>query len=94
MSLSIKSKFVGLVLLTVAVTANAAVKRVGDFSLLDEQGYFHQMSYYDDHKAIAFLVQGNGSAATQKAAPEFQAASVQYQGKIKFFMINPIVDPT
>jgi hypothetical protein len=31
--------------------------RVGDFSLLDQKGYFHQMSYYNDHKAIALLVQ-------------------------------------
>ena len=46
--------------------------RVGDFSLLDQKGYFHQLSYYDDHKAVALLVQANGSKATAKALPAFR----------------------
>jgi hypothetical protein len=70
--------------------ANAAVpKRVGDFSLLDSQGYFHQLSYYDDHKAVALLVHGSGSKATAKAIGPFKDAKAKYEGKIKFFMINP-----
>src|SRR5262245_49125833 len=93
MSISSKSTIAGLILLASSVaataSANAATKRVGDFSLLDRNGYFQPMSYYDDHKAIAFLVQGNGSKATQKAAPEFQSVSEKYRGKVKFFMINP-----
>ena len=30
-----------------------AAERVGDFALLDQEGYFHHMAWYDDHKAIA-----------------------------------------
>lgn len=67
-----------------------ANERVGDFSLLDETGYFHHMSWYDDHKAIALLVQANGSAATHRALPEFAALKAQYESQgIEFFLINP-----
>ena len=79
-----------LALASVVGIANAAVaKRVGDFSLLDSQGYFHQLNYYDDHKAVAFLVHGNGSKGTAKAIGPFKDAKAKHEGKIKFFMINP-----
>jgi hypothetical protein len=66
-----------------------AADRVGDFALLDQDGYFHQMSYYDDHKAIALLVQSNGNAASASNLEAFQQARAKYQGQVKFFMINP-----
>ena len=44
-----------------------AADRVGDFSLLDQDGYHHSMSWYDDHKTIALLLQANDSAATAAA---------------------------
>jgi mono/diheme cytochrome c family protein len=66
-----------------------AADRVGDFALLDQDGYFHQMSYYDDHKAIALLVQSNGSEATASSMEAFKQARAKYQDQIKFFMINP-----
>jgi hypothetical protein len=71
---------------------SSSVRRVGDFSLLDQQGYFHQMSYYDDHKAIALLVQANGSKATAKAITGFKDAQARYEQdkRVKFFMINPL----
>jgi hypothetical protein len=84
-----------LALASVAGIAGAAApKRAGDFSLLDQQGYFHQLSYYDDHKAVALLVQGNGSKATAKAIGPFKDAKAKYDGKIKFFMINPYGNQT
>jgi hypothetical protein len=74
---------------SVASVANAARhERVGDFSLLDQNGYFHQLSYYDDHKAVALLVQGNGSKATAAQIEAFKAAQAKYS-QIEFFMINP-----
>jgi len=69
--------------------AAAVAERVGDFSLLDQNGYFHQMSYYDDHKAIALLVQSNGSKGTAKALADFKAAKTKYGEQVKFFMIHP-----
>ncbi|PCH63029.1 MAG: hypothetical protein COC19_01880 [SAR86 cluster bacterium] len=69
----------------------SASERVGDFSLLDQHGVFHQMSWYDDHKLIALLVQANDSAATQKALPQFKALQARYDELgVEFMMINPM----
>ena len=78
--------------LCIAAVSNGgpAPTRVGDFALLDQKGYFHQMSYYDDRKAVALLVQANGSKATVKAIEDFKAAQSRHQDKVKFFMLNPL----
>jgi hypothetical protein len=73
-----------------SLAATQSGERVGDFSLLDQHGMFHQMSYYDNHKVIALLAQSNGSKATAGAIEAFKAAQAKYQGKVKFFMINPL----
>jgi len=68
-----------------------AADRVGDFSLLDQDGYFHQMSWYDDHAAIALLVQANSSDAATAALDDFAALQQKYEQQgIQFFMINPM----
>ena len=75
---------------TIPLLASAA-DRVGDFSLLDENGYFHAMNRYDDGPAIAFLVQANGSEAVQQALPKFAGLRAEYEEQgIKFFLINPM----
>lgn len=68
-----------------------AAERVGDFSLLDQQGYFHNMAWYDDHAAVAFLVQANDSAASAQAIPDYLALKNQFEELgIEFMMINPM----
>ena len=68
-----------------------AVDRVGDFSLLDQEGNYHGMSWYGDHAAVALLVQANGSAATAAALPAFDALKTTYDSQgVEFLMINPI----
>ena len=64
------SRFLMGAALGAALLANtvSAAERVGDFSLLDHQGYHHSMSWYDDHKTIALLVQANDSDASAAAA--------------------------
>jgi hypothetical protein len=80
-------------LLALAPLWASAQERVGDFSLLDDAGYFHHMSWYDDHAVIALLVQANGSPATLKALPAFNDLKSRYaeQG-VEFFLINPLGD--
>jgi len=75
-------------------TSLQAAERVGDFALLDQQGRFHHMSWYDDHKAIAFLVQVNGSAQTAAALSDYTRLQAAYaeQG-IEFMLINPLGEP-
>jgi hypothetical protein len=68
-----------------------AADRVGDFSLLDQHGYFHQMSWYDDHAAIALLVQASGSEASAAALAGYQGLKNSYAERgIEFFLINPM----
>jgi len=64
--------------------------RVGDFSLLDHNGYFHHMSWYDNRKAIVLLVQANGSDAFRQALPTFAALQATHQDDFQFFMLNPL----
>ena len=69
----------------------AAADRVGDFSLLDQDGYHHGMSWYNDHKAIAFLVQANDSDSFAATVLKFNELKVKYdEAGIEFMMINPM----
>lgn len=74
-----------------AMQSLQAADRVGDFSLLDQHGYFHQMSWYNDHAAIALLVQANGSSTDAAAIPAFNAQQAKFAERgIEFFMLNPM----
>jgi hypothetical protein len=78
--------------LGLACATNVALaKPVGDFALLDQDGYFHHMAWYDDHKAIAFLVQVNGSEQTRGAIGAFADLKARYEEQgIEFMMLNPL----
>ena len=66
-------------------------ERIGDFSLLDDQGYFHHMAWYNEHAVIALLVQAYDSAATARALPKFNALKQRYSEQgVQFFLINPL----
>jgi hypothetical protein len=73
-----------------AVSAGVIGERVGDFALLDHQGYFHHMSWYDNRKAIVFLVQTNESRAFASALPQFEQLQEQHGTDFQFFMLNPL----
>ena len=80
-----------LVVLSLSPTLVLAADRVGDFSLLDQNGYFHQMSWYDDNKAIVLLVQATGDTAVQNVLTDFDALNSRFDTQgIEFFMINPL----
>ena len=72
-------------------TGAVAQDRVGDFSLIDQAGFHHGMSWYGDHELVAFLVQANDSAATEAALPRYQELAEQYDAHgVEFMMINPM----
>ena len=80
-----------IVALLVIPAISSAADRVGDFSLLDQDGYHHSMSWYDDHKMIALLVQANDSKEAADALPAFDALKAKYDGQgVEFMMINPM----
>lgn len=73
-----------------AQSAGVSGERVGDFALLDHQGYFHHMSWYDNRKAIVFLVQTNNSRSFASALPPFERLQEQHGDDFQFFMLNPL----
>lgn len=87
----LRSKLTAACVLAALPAFSIAAERVGDFSLLDQQGYNHSMNRYSDHAAIAFLVQANDSDAVASAVPAFNALKSEFgeQG-IEFMMINPM----
>ncbi len=66
-------------------------ERAGDFALLDQQGYFHQMSWYDNNAAVVLLTQANHAEDTAAALPAFERIRGEYADQdLVFFMINPL----
>ncbi|MDP6415103.1 MAG: redoxin domain-containing protein, partial [Gammaproteobacteria bacterium] len=83
-------KIVVICLFALASVQLNAADRVGDFALLDQDGYFHQMSWYNDHAAVALLVQANGSRGTLNALAEFEELQTRYEELgVEFFLLNP-----
>jgi peroxiredoxin len=67
-----------------------AVERAGDFALLDQHGRYHQLSYYDDHRAVVLLTQANSCEATNQALPAFAALESRFAAQgIEFLLLNP-----
>lgn len=68
----------------------AGPARVGDFSLLDQHGKHHQLSWYGDHRAIVLFVQGNGCPIVRNGAPTLKALRERFESRgVAFFMLNP-----
>ena len=91
------AKFVSLVpavflLLATMVVANAAraeSTEVGDFALLDHQGYFHQLTRYGDQEAVVLFVHGNGCPIARLAVPVLKQVREEFgDRKVKLLMLN------
>ena len=74
-----------------AITSVAgAADRVGDFSLIDHQGAFHHMAWYDDQEAIVLMVQANGASEVQENLATYQELQARYQDRgVVFMLLNP-----
>lgn len=69
------------------MSANAA-DRISDFSLIDHNGRFHQVSRYADHDAIVLFAHED-SRDVRRAARDLQKLVEQFnEDKIAFFMID------
>ena len=79
--------FVGAALLS--SFGYAAPERVGDFSLLDQNGDFHQFSKYRHKDAIVLFSQASSCADTAGAVSQFQEMRSVWEAKnVAFIMIN------
>jgi hypothetical protein len=80
--------------LTFMASGPAASEQVGDFALLDHQGYFHHMAWYDNNRAVVFLVQTNASQAARDAVPAYRRTMEKYADQdLVFMMLNPVGEP-
>ena len=70
-------------------TPTLANERIGDFALLDDQGKFHQLSYYGDYPAVAVLVSGLSSKADQEQLSAFAAVAKAHADEVVFLVLNP-----
>ncbi|MEX0737765.1 MAG: hypothetical protein WD071_00325 [Pseudohongiella sp.] len=79
-----------LLALTVAASSLLhAGEHVGDFALIDHNGYQHNMVWYDDHDAVVILPQAVG-LTDQAALTALQALHGQYADQgVVFFLLNP-----
>ena len=83
-----------LVLLTAGATAGVAAnatagERTGDFALIDADGAFHHIAWYNDQAAVVILPQSVG-ATDAEALSALQSLESRYarQGVV-FFLLNP-----
>ena len=76
-------------LFSLSISAIEPGDKVENFRLLDQKGGSHELFYYDDKKALVFLVQGNGCPFARNAAPRLQELRDIYSDKeVEFFMLN------
>ena len=68
-----------------------AADSIGDFSLLDQNDASHRMGFYDDHVAVALLVQANGDKAVAESISAYNALKARFDRQgFEFLMINPM----
>ena len=64
-------------------------ERVENFRLFDHTGGSHELYYYDDAKAVVFMVQGNGCPIVRNAMPRFKELRDEFAAQgVQFFMLN------
>ena len=80
--------FALLLLVSTATIAAETAPRIGDFSLLDAEGYFHQMSWYDDHKALVLLSHSNEDKQLSAMLGPFSELRDNAGDSFEFFLID------
>ena len=89
-----KIKLIQVLVLALSIPAGSLIQaqeRAGDFALLDAEGYFHHMSWYDNHEALVFMVQANADAAVHSALPGFSELAARFEARnLEFFLLNPM----
>ncbi|MDO8272690.1 MAG: redoxin domain-containing protein [Gammaproteobacteria bacterium] len=81
--------------LSLEATVADASRDVGDFSLLDHKGYFHQLSRFSESRAIVIYVYGNNCSLSSVAIPKLNLLQEKYEARgIEFLMLNPFPEDT
>ena len=83
--------------LALAAGANGlpGVEKVDDFTLIDQQGVAHRLSYYSDAPAIVLFVQGNGCPIVRNVLPDLKAVRDKFEpAGVRFLMLNANLQDT
>ncbi|MFK7865544.1 MAG: hypothetical protein AB8B95_15110 [Pseudohongiellaceae bacterium] len=68
----------------------AALDRLSDFALLDNDGRFHQLSRYQHKRALVIMAYGSECDSMAQAYSQFQAVQAKFKGlEIEFLLIDP-----
>ncbi|MDP1932712.1 MAG: redoxin domain-containing protein [Gammaproteobacteria bacterium] len=76
--------------LSISNVTAASVRGVSDFALLDHEGYFHQLSRYEESAAVVIYVYGNKCSVSAEALPKLNLLQSKYSDRnINFLMLDP-----
>lgn len=79
----------GCALQSAAAAALAPGDRVGNFSLLDQQGAFHELYYLSDQSAVVIVAHQNACAAAASARRDLDAARRAYaDASVTFLLLD------
>ncbi len=82
-------------LFSIEAAVAAPLRHVGDFSLLDHNGYFHQLSRFSESTAVVLYVYGNNCSSSSDAVPKLNLLQEKYEARgIEFLMIDPFHEDT
>ncbi len=85
-----------LAAVVIAVSAsNALAREVADFSLIDHEGAYHQLSRYSDYQAVVIYAYGLDCDFSSAAVEKLNILRDKYEGrKIAFLMLDAISGDT
>lgn len=79
----------GLLLSAFSTLAPAALDRIGDFALLDNNGTFHQLSRYQHRKALVLMAYSDQCATMDGLLDSYKGIADQYGGDdFEFLLID------
>ena len=90
-----RTKFITLCMLSIvglfsSLAGYAKSTRAADFALLDQQGTYHQLSYYGDQEAVVLYIHGTQGGLVKQDLPALQRVQQQFaEDDVVFFMLNP-----
>jgi len=83
------AKVLGVALLATGLSSTAMAQRVSDFSLIDHNGKFHQVSRYADHDALVLFTYDKDSEVVEDSLRDLNREMERFaEEDIAFFMLE------
>ena len=81
-------KLLLLLICLLPVQALQALERVGDFSLLDKDGKYFQLSRHSNRQAVVLLAEGANCNSFTGSVAQFESIDSKYADDFEFMLIN------